>query len=160
MGVLHGVATCISRAWSKNEMSMPSVVAWVITFGFINFSWIPFRAKTFDDTIDMLKTMLGLNGFGGFTDSFFAKSFKFETMDIIAKAYNIPLTNAMWCLITIAAALIFISVKNSNEMAGYDKNGSAVINFAYVIISGVAFAMAIIGMLGGVSASQFIYSAF
>ena len=81
-------------------------------------------------------------------------------MDIIAKAYNIPLTNAMWCLITIAAALIFISVKNSNEMAGYDKNGSAVINFAYVIISGVAFTMAIIGMLGGVSASQFIYSAF
>lgn len=159
-GVLHGVATCISRAWSKNEMSMPSVVAWVITFGFINFSWIPFRAKTFDDTIDMLKTMLGLNGFGGFMDSFFAKSFKFETMDIIAKAYNIPLTNAMWCLITIAAALIFISVKNSNEMAGYDKNGSAVINFAYVIISGVAFTMAIIGMLGGVSASQFIYSAF
>lgn len=159
-GLLHGIATCISRAWSKYGISMPSILAWMITFCFINFSWIPFRAKAVDDTWVMLKTMLGINSVGGFEHSYFAKSFKFETLEVITNAYSLSLNNSLWCLITIAFAMVLIPFKNSNEMAGYTKDSNAAAKTVYVIISGIALTLAIIAMLGGVSASQFIYAAF
>lgn len=159
-GLLHGIATCISRAWSKYGMSMPSFLAWLITFMFINFSWIPFRAKTFEDTWMMIKTMSGVNGMGGYAHSFFAKSFKFETMEVITKAYSIPLTNSMWCMITIALSFVLMASKNSNEMAGYTKDSNTTVKTEYALMAGLSLTFAIIGMLGGVSASQFIYAAF
>ncbi|MFS9588310.1 MBOAT family protein [Enterobacter hormaechei] len=159
-GLLHGVATCISRAWTKNGLSMPSAMAWMVTFLFINFSWIPFRAKSFDDTWTVFKSMVGINGLGGYETSFFAKGLKFETIDIITKAYSLPVTHALWCILTIVIAFIILALKNSNDMAGYGKGKYEQVSAIYSLIAGLALTMAIICMLGGVSASQFIYAAF
>jgi hypothetical protein len=41
---------------------MNSILAWFITFNFINISWVFFRAKEWDDALKVLGGMFGGNG--------------------------------------------------------------------------------------------------
>jgi len=38
------------------------LLAWFITFNFVNIGWVFFRATTWDDALKVLKGMFGLNG--------------------------------------------------------------------------------------------------
>lgn len=61
-GFLHGVALVIHRIWSELSFKMNKILAWFITFNFINITWIFFRAKDWDDALKILKGMFGLSG--------------------------------------------------------------------------------------------------
>ena len=61
-GFLHGVALVIHRIWSELGFKMNKILAWFITFNFINIAWIFFRAKDWDDALKVLKGMFGLSG--------------------------------------------------------------------------------------------------
>ena len=63
-GLLHAFAIIIYRIYSKLEYKMNFVLAWFLTFNFLNITWIFFRAKDFDDAIKVLKGLLGFNGIG------------------------------------------------------------------------------------------------
>jgi alginate O-acetylation protein len=41
---------------------MNKILAWFITFNFINITWVFFRAKDWDDALKVLKGMFGLSG--------------------------------------------------------------------------------------------------
>ncbi len=56
-GALHGMALVIHRAWQKIGFKMNMILAWFITFNFINIAWIFFRAKEWDDAIKVLYGM-------------------------------------------------------------------------------------------------------
>lgn len=56
-GVLHGFALVFHRIWSLFAIRMPLVVAWFLTFNFVNIAWIFFRAKDFDDAFKVLEGM-------------------------------------------------------------------------------------------------------
>jgi D-alanyl-lipoteichoic acid acyltransferase DltB (MBOAT superfamily) len=56
-GAMHGFALMVHRFWQKFNIRMNKILAWFITFNFINFSWVFFRAKDFDDAIKVLKGM-------------------------------------------------------------------------------------------------------
>ena len=56
-GMLHGLALVIHRIWKKLGMTMPTLLAWFITFNFINIAWVFFRALNFDAAIKVLKGM-------------------------------------------------------------------------------------------------------
>jgi len=58
-GFLHGFALVIHRIWNKLGFRLNSILAWFITFNFINISWVFFRAKQWDDAIKVLKAMFG-----------------------------------------------------------------------------------------------------
>ena len=58
-GFLHGFALVIHRIWQKLNIKMGAILAWFITFNFINISWVFFRAKEYDDAIKVLKGMFG-----------------------------------------------------------------------------------------------------
>lgn len=60
-GFLHGLALVIHRLWSLTKIKLPKVLAWFITFNFVNFAWVFFRAKSFDDAIKVLKGMCSIN---------------------------------------------------------------------------------------------------
>jgi alginate O-acetyltransferase complex protein AlgI len=62
-GFLHGLASVIYRAWTKIGFRLPKLLAWVITFNFVNITWVFFRARSFEDAIKVFKGMFGLNGF-------------------------------------------------------------------------------------------------
>ncbi len=61
-GFLHGLALVIHRVWKKLGLALNTGVAWFVTFNFINFTWVFFRAKEWDDALKVLTGMLGLNG--------------------------------------------------------------------------------------------------
>ena len=61
-GFLHGLALVIHRAWNKMGGKLPTLLAWFITFNFINIAWVFFRAKEWDDAIKVLKGMVGMTG--------------------------------------------------------------------------------------------------
>lgn len=61
-GMLHGVALVIYRLWSHLGIKIWTWLAWLITFNFINVSWVFFRAKEWEDAHKVLKGMLGISG--------------------------------------------------------------------------------------------------
>ncbi len=61
-GFLHGAALCVHRLWMKTGLRMNKVMAWILTFNFINIAWVFFRASNWDDAVKIIKGMAGLNG--------------------------------------------------------------------------------------------------
>lgn len=61
-GFLHGIALSIHRVWNQLGFKLNILIAWFITFNFVNIAWIFFRAKEWEDAIKVLKGMFGLNG--------------------------------------------------------------------------------------------------
>jgi len=47
----------IHRFWKTLGFTMPNVLAWFITFNFINISWIFFRAKEWEDALNVFVAM-------------------------------------------------------------------------------------------------------
>lgn len=62
-GVLHGVASVINRLWKNTNIELPHWISWLITFVFVNFAWIFFRAPNLTVAKNMIKSVIGLNGF-------------------------------------------------------------------------------------------------
>jgi len=56
-GFLHGFALMIHRVWQNIGFKFPTIIAWFITFNFINITWVFFRAKEWDDAIKVLDSM-------------------------------------------------------------------------------------------------------
>lgn len=60
-GILHGLALVIFKQWQKFNIIMPKVLAWFITFNFINITWVFFRATSFEDAFKVLRGMFGID---------------------------------------------------------------------------------------------------
>lgn len=58
-GFLHGMALVIHRFWKQLGFTMPKILAWFITFNFVNISWVFFRAKEWEDAVKVLRGMIG-----------------------------------------------------------------------------------------------------
>ena len=54
-GALHGAALVMHRVWSRYGFRMPRVLAWFVTFNFINVAWVFFRAETMDAAMKILR---------------------------------------------------------------------------------------------------------
>jgi len=62
-GALHGIGVVINHYWKKTKIKISKVLAWFITFNFVNFTFVFFRAHDMSDALKVLKGMGGLNGF-------------------------------------------------------------------------------------------------
>jgi len=60
-GFLHGAGLIIHRLWNNVGMRLPKPVAWFVTFNFVNIAWVFFRAQTWSDAINLLKTMFSFD---------------------------------------------------------------------------------------------------
>ncbi|MEV9528795.1 MBOAT family protein [Aliarcobacter butzleri] len=60
-GLLHGIALAIHRFWQSLGFRMNKILAWFITFNFINITWIFFRAKDFESAMKVLGSMFSLD---------------------------------------------------------------------------------------------------
>ena len=61
-GGLHGFTLVLNHWWRKKKIKMPQAVGWLLTFGFVNFSMVLFRAKDMGEAWRMLWAMSGCNG--------------------------------------------------------------------------------------------------
>lgn len=61
-GLMHGAGYAVHTLWRKTGLRLPKFQSWFITFLFVHFSWVFFRATSFADAIKVFKGMFGLNG--------------------------------------------------------------------------------------------------
>src|SRR3989338_5997329 len=60
-GFLHGVALVVQKFWSRFGLHMPKVIAWFITFNFVNIAWVFFRAKEWEDAVRVISSMFSFD---------------------------------------------------------------------------------------------------
>jgi D-alanyl-lipoteichoic acid acyltransferase DltB (MBOAT superfamily) len=109
-GFLHGMALVINHFWKSIGLKIPTLLAWFITFNFVNITWIFFRAKEWSDALKVLEGM-----------------FAFHTLSISS---NMDL-HPDWFLMTFIIILLF---KTSIE---YSKK--AIYSNTMALISGLLF---------------------
>ena len=63
-GALHGAALVLYSRWKKTGRALPSSIAWLLTFVFVNITWVFFRAPSFAVAWSMLVSLTGLHGLG------------------------------------------------------------------------------------------------
>ncbi len=59
-GAMHGIALVINRLWKTLNRPLHPVAGWLVTFVFVNFAWVLFRAKSLDDARRVLRGMLDI----------------------------------------------------------------------------------------------------
>lgn len=67
-GALHGFAIVLHRAWQQFGFKMNTILAWFITFNFINITWIFFRAENWLKAKAILLGMFNLIEITKYTD--------------------------------------------------------------------------------------------
>ncbi len=114
-GLAHGVALVIYRIWGKTNIRLPKAFAWLITFNFLNLSWIFFRAKGWDDAVKVISGMINLNGF--------SLPARLENRLLFLKNYGVEFGNWMggmenpmlYLSLIILSFSIVLIMRNSNE---------------------------------------------
>jgi alginate O-acetyltransferase complex protein AlgI len=64
-GLWHGAGLIVCRYWQRLGRPLPALIGWAVTFLFVVAGWVLFRAADFSTAAGMLRSMAGLDGFGG-----------------------------------------------------------------------------------------------
>ncbi len=56
-GGMHAMALVLNRLWQYYARPLPVIIAWFITFLFINISWVMFRAETVAQAVQIYQAM-------------------------------------------------------------------------------------------------------
>lgn len=151
-GALHGTAMVIHRIWQDLGFKMNRVLAWFITFNFINITWVFFRAKDLESAKKVLFGMFGGNGVNlptfletklGFLSKY-GISFGGKIAGIEGTNYTI-----LWVL---AAMLIILATKNSNQLLSNFKS-----SWRFALFTCLLFITAILHLT---KISEFLYFNF
>jgi len=88
-GALHGIGLITNHFWKRRKIKMNRVLAWLITFNFVNITFVIFRAKDWNSAVKILEPMFSL---------------------------DVPVEINSIQLIYICLFLVIIFFKNSNEI--------------------------------------------
>ncbi len=116
-GLVHGAALVVHSLWKKTGRHLPIVIAWLLTFTFVNAAWVLFRARTMGDALRVLSAMGGARGIVLPEGLACAMGFLAGPSVRFAPWKQIVMGSrdaCIWIPIALAVCLIF---KNSNEMA-------------------------------------------
>ncbi|TYR75999.1 MBOAT family protein [Rossellomorea vietnamensis] len=136
-GLLHGLASVISRAWNRAGFRLNQLAAWFLTFQFVNATWVLFRAPDFQTAVEVLKSMAGLHGIKVPEAVAGALQLKLDPSYI----YTFSLAEETWKPIIFAMAALFISVwsKNSIQLTQSLKPNPAAAVYASILFIYSAF---------------------
>ncbi|WNL16600.1 MBOAT family protein [Arcobacter cryaerophilus gv. pseudocryaerophilus] len=151
-GALHGIALAIHRFWQSLGFKMNKILAWFITFNFINITWIFFRAKDFESAMKVLKGMFGMSGYQ-LHPIFTSKLAFLEKYGVIFHPFDtihLPLPETLWF---IFAFILVLAFKNSME-----KRDSFKPNYLYLFCTIFLFLISNYFLIG--LNSEFLYFNF
>jgi len=150
-GFLHGLALIIQRLWSKLGIKLWTWLAWLITFNFVNITWVFFRAKEWDDALKVLNSMFSLDNV--------VLHIKLKDKLLFLSQYNVEFGTmfgvqgtsfvAVWLAFTL---LLVISFKNTIQLSSALR-----LNTYYALITALLFVIALYDMN---KISEFLYFNF
>jgi len=159
-GAMHGCALMLHRFWHQLGLRMPAFFGWLLTFFFVNTSWVLFRAESFAGAERVLRGMVN------FRDPAISQ----DVVDQIAALLDTPLTGGWfpttaqytvsdWALLWALPVLIFsFLARNSLQISGYSE-AAARIGFAKINLALLLFVVACYKMLSS-SSQVFLYFNF
>ena len=157
-GFLHGMALIIHRIWSNLGFKMNTILAWFITFNFVNIAWVFFRAKEWDDAIKVLKGMFTFdliykyNNLNLYLDKLIIEPLYSYIYDYDLYFSDFLIKNLAYQYILIFIAFLMIFSKNTNNIK-FNKYYSILLVYTLALI-----ATYLNKALGG--NSEFIYFQF
>ena len=154
-GFLHGMALVIHRLWQKFGLQMPKLLAWFITFNFINIAWIFFRAKEWEDATKVLYAMFN------FDSTLLSKSKQFSHMlnyvSPLSEYIKVNSVNYTFLMI-VFGFIITLSFKNSNQLNN-KFNSMSIIPISWLIFTVLMLGISLIFTVTHTS-SEFLYFNF
>lgn len=162
-GAMHALALAVNRLWQSYRHPLPVVIAWLLTFLFINVSWVMFRAESVEQALQMYHAMLSLN------DVALIDSIKTALLQIKSTAESISwqwlfddLTHntLLQCLMITIGLMTCLTMPNSQTLIGIHTTAKIDIRrliptLIITCLAVVAFALLALG-----NYSEFIYFNF
>lgn len=141
-GIMHGLALILHRIWNeKNAFKLPAFFAWLLTFSFVNFAWIIFRAKELNDIINFFKALT------------FQRSFNFSKPFIQTIIEPIPLYPEK-ALLIVSVLFLIIFTKNNQQLQNKFKT------CRFTVYCAVLAVLCILKLLHPENTQEFIYFQF
>jgi len=153
-GFLHGIALVIVHIWKAYGFTLNKIAAWFVTFNFVNFAWVFFRAKEFDDALKVLKGMGGVNGID--ISGELAK-----LSDALENVTLLEIINIQDSLSTSSVAYLFTFIMFAVVLFGKNTIESGSIFMRYKIVSAFISALFFVAAVYNLNnASEFLYFNF
>ena len=151
-GFLHGMALVINRLWQQMGLRMPKILAWIITFNFVNIAWVFFRATSWDDAIKVLSSMFDISTLV-LPEKLAAKLGVLSEFGVSFGSWFSPVIGDVWSVIWLFFGFVIaLAFKNSTQyLDGFTLTKAKAI-WAAVAFSGAAIALN--------KASEFLYFNF
>ena len=135
-GAFHGAALVIHRAWSGFGLRMPKAMAWLLTFNFINLTWIFFRADTLENALRVIRGMADIGSVFDLT----ALHVPTDSLvwggwfsDYLLRWLPAGLAANILCFVAILLTLGIISRRNSFELM-VDAGGQGAAKFSGALV--------------------------
>lgn len=151
-GTMHGCAIVIHRIWKNLGFNMNNILAWILTFNFINITWIFFRSHDMENATKILSGMLGLNGV--VLPEVLRNKLQFLANDYISFGGVIARIDSSFVFVfayILLGFVITLAFNNSNYIYKVNKK------ISLLVFASVAFATSVV-MLS--APSEFLYFRF
>ncbi len=163
-GGMHGVALVIHRAWRQRGLKMPVLLGWFLTFMFVNFSWVFFRAISFEDAGRVIRGMVGLNGLA-ISKQFINKyetlfSFPFFKHESIQGLSVFSFSTFEYIVIFGLVAFLLPNALQSHRILPYKGRLSMKYNLIHAMFIGALIYLALNVIWFGEGPSEFLYFDF
>lgn len=111
-GFLHGTASVLYRIFKKQYNRIPGILQWIITFIFINITWVFFRAESLGNAIDLLKASICAGGTFSINAELTEILLQPTLISIASRLLTLPVVVVLG---TGAALLAALSLPNSTQ---------------------------------------------
>ncbi len=151
-GVLHGAALVVHRLWGKLGIRLWAWLSWLITFNFINITWVFFRAEEWNDAIKIIKSMFCLdnimlpNGLEG-------RLPKFGNYQVQYGEWLSNIHGDKWTIVWLLIAIPFVLIMNNSMQAAASFKTNK-----YYLVCTVLIMCTALSLLN--TASEFLYFNF
>lgn len=163
-GLLHGIAITLQRLWQRLPIKLPGPVAWLITFLFINASWVLFRADSYDQALMVYSGMLGLNGAAAIPPITqwwaFVPEWPYAIPNAVMDTGPVPLLAIVY--LSVFGVLAFIA-PNSAQMLGWLEYRGRLLfrpTLWWALLLALLFFLSILQFAGDVQPTEFLYFNF
>jgi D-alanyl-lipoteichoic acid acyltransferase DltB (MBOAT superfamily) len=151
-GGLHGLGVVTNNYWKKSKIKINKYLAWFITFNFVNFTFVFFRAQEWNHAVKVLKGMAGLSGLA-LPEMFSQRLPMLNTLGIEFRPLWEPIKfSGLIFLYIFLAFIIVLFCKNSVQWVNQNKR-----SYKTALYSSLLF---FIGVLSMNNTSEFLYFNF
>ena len=166
-GLLHGAALIVYRIWREFGRPLPRLVGQALTFLFVVWAWVPFRAASLDDTLKIWRGM-----FLGWASGIQASPLLSVAMSYLRRVCELlleriagltaPANVEALPFLVLGLGIVFL-LPNSMQYIGFvDRDGVCPLprlRLSHALGLGLALAACLMCMLAS-SGSEFIYFKF